>query len=99
MDGTGRDGCPPARTAASARSLLAEALVARRDVLGERLLAAREGPSYAAVSRALPPLWYAVGHGGLRLTRSGAYYLAFAYPRASTARRRSHSTSRTGARS
>ena len=81
MDGTGRDGCPPARTAASAPSLLAEALVARRDVLGERLLAAREGPSYAAVSRALPPLWYAVGHGGLRLTRSGAYYLAFAYPR------------------
>ena len=61
--------------------MLAEALVARRDVLGERLLAAREGPSYAAVSRALPPLWYAVGHGGLRLTRSGAYYLTFAYPR------------------
>ena len=64
----------------SGRCVLAEALVARRDVLGERLLAAREGPSYAAVSRVLPPLWYALGHNGMPLTHSGAYYLTFAYP-------------------
>lgn len=56
------------------------ALTARRDILGERLIAARTGPTYDAGSRLLPPLWYARGRGGVAVTRSGAYYLTFAYP-------------------
>ena len=40
-DRTGGDGCPSAHMTASGRSVLSDALVARRDVLGERLLAAR----------------------------------------------------------
>jgi hypothetical protein len=49
-------------------------------VLGERLIALRDGPSYAAVRRLLPPLWYAKSRGGLPLTHTGAYYLTFAHP-------------------
>jgi hypothetical protein len=55
-------------------------LSARRDVLGERLLASRGGPSLAAAERLLPPLLYAVGHGGRPLTASGVYYLPFTLP-------------------
>ena len=72
--------CPSARTPAGRAAALHDALAARRDVLGERLLALRRGPTYAAARRLLPPLWYAVGHGGRPLTLSGAYYLPFAYP-------------------
>jgi hypothetical protein len=60
--------------------VLDAALAAPRDVLGERLLGSRAGPSYASVRRLLPPLWYARGRGGAQLTRSGAYYVTFAYP-------------------
>ncbi len=77
--GAGRSTCSPPRLTAS-RSVLAGALTAGRDVLGERLIASRDGPDAAAVRRLLPPLWYALGHGGVPLTRSGAYYLTFAYP-------------------
>jgi hypothetical protein len=66
----------PARTTAVLRSALASS----RDVLGERLLASPAGPTYDGVRRLLPNLWYARGHGGGALTRSGAYYLTFAYP-------------------
>src|SRR5262245_29125148 len=55
-------------------------LSARRDVLGERLLAMRGGPSLAAAQHLLPPLLYAVGHGGKALTSSGVYYLPFTLP-------------------
>jgi hypothetical protein len=55
-------------------------LGAHRDVWGERLLARRDGPTLAAVRRLLPPLRYAVGHGGARLTESGVYYLPFTLP-------------------
>jgi hypothetical protein len=60
--------------------VLGRALREGRDVLGERLIASRRGPTYAAVRSLLPPLWYGLGHGGRRLTASGAYYLTFAYP-------------------
>ena len=79
-DGAGRVTCSPPRLTASGRSVLGGALAAGRDVLGEHLIASRDGPSYAAVSGLLPPLWYALGHDGIPLTRSGAYYLTFAYP-------------------
>ena len=51
-----------------------------RDVWGEHLLAAKDGPTLAAASRALPPLLYAAGHGGSPLTASGVYYLPFTLP-------------------
>jgi hypothetical protein len=74
------DACPEPRIVPSRGAVLEDALARRRDVLGERLHASRRGPTYAAVRALLPPLWYAVGHGGRRLTTSGAYYLTFAYP-------------------
>src|SRR5690242_7335093 len=55
-------------------------LAAGRDVWGRRLLAAPNGPTYEAASRLLPPLLYASGHGGRRLTASGVYYLPFTLP-------------------
>src|SRR5712691_6881326 len=55
-------------------------LSAGRDVWGDRLLARRDGPTYAAASHFLPPLLYAAGRGGTRLTRSGVYYLPFTLP-------------------
>ena len=78
--GTARASCPPPRVTAGELGVLRDALAAGRDVLGRRLLDSREGPSYAAVRRLLPPLWYARGRGGLPLTRTGAYYLTFAHP-------------------
>ena len=72
--------CPEPRIVANHGAVLVDALARGRDVLGERLLASRRGPTYAAVRALLPPLWYAVGHGGRRLTTSGPYYLTFAYP-------------------
>ena len=55
-------------------------LASGRDVWGERLLQAPNGPTYAAARRFLPPLLYAVGHGGSPLTASGVYYLPFTLP-------------------
>jgi len=77
---TGPSGCPQARLPAPRRAALAGALAAGRDILGARLLRSPTGPSYEAVRRLLPPLWYARGRSGTSLTRTGAYYLAFAYP-------------------
>jgi hypothetical protein len=59
---------------------IATALRSRRDILGERLLARRDGPTYDTARRALPPLFLAAARGGRLLTRSGAYYLAFGMP-------------------
>jgi hypothetical protein len=56
------------------------ALSAGRDTWGERLLAAKDGPTLAAASRFLPPLLYAAGHGTRALTASGVYYLPFTLP-------------------
>src|SRR6266702_3048662 len=55
-------------------------LASGRDVWGDRLLARKDGPTYAAASHFLPPLLYAAGRGGTRLTRSGVYYLPFTLP-------------------
>jgi hypothetical protein len=73
--------CPQPSPVAGRSSALDDALASGRDVLGERLIASRPGPTYAAARALLPPLWYALGHGGTALTTSGAYYLTFAYPR------------------
>ena len=73
------DRCGAATSGTTVRRL-EELLAARRDVLGDRLLSGRDGPTLAAARRALPPLLFAVGHGGTRLTSSGVYYLPFALP-------------------
>jgi hypothetical protein len=75
----GGAGCRPEAPVSEVRRL-ERLLTARRDVLGDRLLAARHGPTPSAAARMLPPLLYAVGHGGRPLTRSGVYYLPFTLP-------------------
>ncbi len=70
-------GPPPAPGyAASVR----RALLSKRDLWGERLLAAPNGPTYEAAARLLEPLLYAEGRGGRSLTASGVYYLPFSFP-------------------
>ena len=56
------------------------ALASGRDVWGEQLLAAKDGPTYAAASRYLPPLLFARGPHGRKLTASGVYYVPVADP-------------------
>ena len=57
-----------------------QALLAKSDLWGDRLLAAPNGPTYAGTSRYLEPLLYARGRDGRPLTSSGVYYLPFAFP-------------------
>src|SRR5689334_10174494 len=71
--------CSPQVGAAYA-DRVARVLGSGRDVWGDRLLAAKSGPTLAAASKLLPPLLYAAGHGGARLTASGVYYLPFTLP-------------------
>jgi hypothetical protein len=72
--------CPvPAPSAAYVRSVDA-ALSSRRDLWGDALLARPGGPTYAAASRYLKPLYYARAAGKTSLTASGAYYLPFGIP-------------------
>lgn len=71
--------CNPAPSRGSLRQL-AGVLSSREDVLGDRLLAARNGPTLEAARRLLPPLLYAAGHGSRPLTTSGVYYLPFTLP-------------------
>jgi hypothetical protein len=59
---------------------VARALRARRDVWGERLLASRDGPTFAGASRYLKPLFLARAADGRPLTESGVHYAPFAQP-------------------
>lgn len=72
--------CPVKRTSTAYAARVAAVLRSGRDVLGDALLAAPGGPSYAAAHRALRPLLLARGPGGKPLTDSGVYYLPFAQP-------------------
>jgi hypothetical protein len=72
-------GCTP-RVGAAYTARVTRVLDSGRDVWGERLLAAENGPTLAAAERLLPPLLYAVGRGGVSLTLSGIYYLPFTLP-------------------
>jgi hypothetical protein len=73
-------GCLPPQAGRAYAERVEHALAAGTDVWGDRLLAAKGGPTYAAASRVLPPLFYAAGRGGRLLTTSGAYYLPFTLP-------------------
>lgn len=77
---TEQAGCGPATVSSAYASRIDRVLRAGRDVWGDRLLAAKDGPTLAAASHALPPLLYAAGHGGSPLTASGVYYLPFTLP-------------------
>ncbi len=59
---------------------VANALRARRDLWGDRLLASRAGPTYEAVERYLPPLLLARAARGKPLTDSGVHYVPFTQP-------------------
>jgi hypothetical protein len=71
--------CTPGSSLAYARGVGA-ATRSRRDVWGEKLLAARGGPTYDAATKLLAPLVYATQRGRRPLTRSHVYYLALARP-------------------
>jgi hypothetical protein len=73
-------GCRAPAVGAAYAQRVDRVLAAGRDVWGDRLLARKDGPTYAAASHFLPPLLYAAGRGGTRLTRSGVYYLPFTRP-------------------
>jgi hypothetical protein len=70
---------PQLASSALARSV-AHALAAKRDVWGNALLAAPNGPTYAGAKRYLPPLLLARGPRGRPLTESGFHYVAFTQP-------------------
>jgi hypothetical protein len=73
-------GCRPPEVGSAYTRRVDRVLAAGRDVWGNRLLAMKDGPTYEAASGFLPPLLYAAGRGGVRLTASGVYYLPFTLP-------------------
>jgi hypothetical protein len=76
----GASGCSSPQASAAYTERVARVLASGRDVWGDRLLSAPGGPTYARAAQILPPLLYAAGRGGRRLTASGVYYLPFTLP-------------------
>ncbi|MEP6812994.1 MAG: hypothetical protein ABI990_08400 [Actinomycetota bacterium] len=76
----GEDGCRAPAASRDYTQRVERALASGKDVWGDRLLGAANGPSFAAASRFLPPLRYAAGRAGRPLTASGVYYLPFTLP-------------------
>ena len=73
--------CAPRAATSAYEGSVRAATNSGRDVWGDELLAARNGPTFAAANRFLAPLLYATQRGRRPLTSSGVYYLAFSYPR------------------
>jgi hypothetical protein len=71
--------CTPPLTGAYTGRVM-RALRARRDIWGEQMLGAPQGPTYAAASRFLHPLLLARAPGKRPLTESGVHYAAFGWP-------------------
>jgi hypothetical protein len=76
----GASACAAPQASLTYAQNVSRVLASGRDVWGDRLLAAPGGPTYARASHVLPPLLYAAGRGGRRLTASGVYYLPFTLP-------------------
>lgn len=72
--------CPAHETTLEYAASVKRALASRRDLWGDQLLAAPNGPTYDAASSFLAPLLYGQQRQYRPLTPSGVYYLAFAYP-------------------
>jgi hypothetical protein len=72
--------CRPGKATPGYTRSVRRALTSGRDLWGELLLSAPNGPTDAAARRYLSPLLYAAGPDGRRLTTSGVYYLALALP-------------------
>jgi pimeloyl-ACP methyl ester carboxylesterase len=72
--------CAQQRASAAHTQRVAAVTRSGRDVWGERLLAARSGPTYAAAARLLPPILYARAPGKKPLTDSGVYYVPLGQP-------------------
>jgi len=72
--------CAPPKASPAYTKRVTAALSAGRDVWGERLLRAPNGPTLAGASGRLAPLLYARTAKGRPLTPSGVYYLPFAEP-------------------
>ena len=77
--GTARSACSPG-VESGAAAKVERALRAKRDLWGEELLAAKNGPTFEGVRNYLPPLLYARAAKQTRLTESGVYYVAFSQP-------------------
>ena len=73
-------GCADPKAGTAYTERIRNVLASGRDVWGDRLLHAPGGPTLAAARRFLPPLLYASGRGGMRLTASGVYYLPLTLP-------------------
>src|SRR5215467_12972738 len=72
--------CPQRALSASYTDSVRQAVTSRRDLWGERLLRARDGPTYAAARRLLAPLGRAVQWHRQPLMPSGSYYVPFSFP-------------------
>jgi hypothetical protein len=72
--------CASAQALPSYTASVARAVASDRDVWGEQLLRAPDGPTLAAASRHLAPLTQGLQWQGQPLTASGAYYLPFSFP-------------------
>jgi hypothetical protein len=85
--GTAQDARPAAASACGPRWATAaytgsvrEAVSSGRDLWGNRLLAARSGPTYAGARQYLTPLLHAVQRQQRPLTPSGFYYVPLSFP-------------------
>jgi hypothetical protein len=72
--------CPQQLTTPAYTASVRQALASKRDLWGEQLLAAPDGPTYDGARAFLPPLLYGQQRQYRPLTPSGVYYLAFTYP-------------------
>ena len=72
--------CPQQLTTPEYAASVRRALSSKRDLWGEQLLSAPEGPTYEAARAFLAPILYGQQRQYRPLTPSGAYYLAFSYP-------------------
>jgi len=72
--------CPQQLTTPAYAASVRQALASKRDLWGEQLLSAPEGPTYEGARAFLPPLLYGQRRQYRPLTPSGVYYLAFTYP-------------------
>ncbi|HSJ93000.1 MAG TPA: hypothetical protein VK896_03095, partial [Gaiellaceae bacterium] len=77
--GAQTDDCTP-RPSPAYSARIEAGLRSGRDVWGERLLAARGGPTLAAASSLIAPLLHARTAQGQGLTRTGVHYVPFSIP-------------------